>query len=258
MQAQYYAHAPPRATSLGRLAGAQPPIPSASWMTASRESRIFSSYKLESAGSLRAETSMHHAAKSTSHNADNATSVGIRAGRPARGLQHAVVRAHTHHAHRRAAPLSLARGRAGAWGHVSSPVSTALYLSSFVLHAPPSDENHNYRIIATPSASTAGATPSASTAGAPPSASTAGTAPRVLLRHWTLPATASGHAFGSRTPCAYIRTCTRVRVHPLYSHPRPQPHAPAYGMVPRSRPRSSKLVGGQHGMHHGGTGRRPN
>jgi hypothetical protein len=39
----------------------------------------------------------------------------------------------------------------------------------------------------------------------------------VLLRHWTLPATASGHAFGSRTPCAYIRTCTRVRVHTHYT-----------------------------------------
>ena len=113
----------------------------------SRVAYTFSSYKLESAGSLRAETSMHHAAKSTSHNADNATASefqfarAVRPRPPARCTRSSADRAHTHHARRRAAPLSLARGRAGAWGHVSSPVSTALYLSSFVLHAPPSDEN---------------------------------------------------------------------------------------------------------------------
>ena len=149
MQAQYYAHAPPRATSLGRHAGAQPPIPSASCddgvsRVPSRVYIVGRAYKLESAGSLRAETSMHHAAKSTSHNADNATSVAefarADAARPAASSR-GRPRPPTHHARRRAAPLSLARGRAGAWGHVSSPVSTALYLSSFVLHAPPSDEN---------------------------------------------------------------------------------------------------------------------
>ena len=115
-----------------------------------------------------------------------------------------------------------------------------------IVHAPPSDENHNYRIIATPSASTAGATPSASTAGAPPSASTAGAAPRVLQHHCLCHCQRPRHRFAAA-----------VRLHPYMHesqrtptiHPRPQPHALAYGMVPRSRPRSSKLEGGQQGMH---------
>ena len=251
MQAQYYAHAPPRATSLGRHAGAQPPIPSASCddgvsRVPSRVYIVGRAYKLESAGSLRAETSMHHAAKSTSHNADNATSVAEFArADAARGLQS---RSSAPTDASRAPPCRAALARTREGGGLGTRIISGLHrIIPIVIrltcsavgrkpaqnvvarHAPPSASTAGATPSAstagaTPSASTAGATPSASTAGAPPSASTAGTAPRVLLRHWTLPATASGHAFGSRTPCAYIRTCTRVRVHPLYSHPRP--HSP--------------------------------
>jgi hypothetical protein len=259
--------------------GPTPNCPSASWYLddgVSTRVAYISSYKLESAGSLRAETSMHHAAKSTSHNADitppaSEFARAVRPRPPARGRQPSGQRPGPHASRAPPCRAALARTREGgglgtriiSGLHRIIPIVIRLTCSAVgrkpaqnvvARHAPPSASTAG----ATPSASTAGATPSASTAGAPPSASTAGTAPRVLLRHWTLPATASGHAFGSRTPCAYIRTCTRVRVHPLYSHPRPQPHAPAYGMVPRSRPRSSKLVGGQQGMHHGGAGRRPN
>ena len=177
----------------------------------------------------------------STHNADqHATSVGIRAGPPV-----AVVRVHTLHA---AAPLVARKG--GTWGHVSSPVSTA-YPIVIRLHAPPSDENRPKTLSRARHAS-----PSASTVGAPPSASTAGAAPRVLLRHWLT-------ACHCQRPS--LRFAAAVRLHPYMhesqstptKHPRPQPHALAYGMVPRSRPRSSKLVGGQQGKHHGGAGRRP-
>ena len=217
----------------------------ASWYLDDGVSRV--AYILESAGSLRAETSMHHAAKSTSHNADNATSVGIRAGRPPAASSRGRPRPPCTDASR-APPCRAALARTREGGGLGTRIISGLHrIIPIVIrltcsavgrkpaqnvvarHAPPSASTAGATPSAstagaTPSASTAGATPSASTAGAPPSASTAGTAPRVLLRHWTLPATASGHAFGSRTPCAYIRTCTRVRVHPLYSHPRP--HSP--------------------------------
>lgn len=209
MQAQWSAHAPPRATSLGRLRLGPNATPKEFLLEfrTSVGSRVYKLRRVRSAG-VSPTHHKFHITPTTVH----ATSVGIpfRAGHPPapRGLQS------RSSASTRCRAASRSHGRG-----LGTRIISGLYRISY--------RNSSYMPITLSRATHLHQPPQPVQLHQPPQPEQLHQPPQPVHLHRppqpvqlhvcycvTACAIASGHAIGSRPPFAYIRTCTRVRVHP--------------------------------------------
>ena len=199
MQAQWSAHSLRTRLPEPQVWGGWGPTP--------KERNSFSSSRISRINARVRSAGVSPTPPQIPHNADHATSVGIRAGHPPAASSRG--RAPRPHA---AAPLVRSSSHGRGLGTRISGLHTAypivIRLTCSAVGRKPQLPYHSNSISLHSRCTSIGLHSRCS--------STCATA--------SLPATASGHAFGSRPPFASIRTCTRVRVHPLNTHdPSPDP-----------------------------------